>query len=160
MEIINGIFAIVGLIIGWLITYIKFKTERKDKFRMAAIEKRLEAHQKAYALCSKFWVVVDTKRRDEVIDIIQESREFMSNYSLYLESGTRKKMIDVIGFFNAYCPREEFLSKFDAGKRSEALNTYIKEEKRLNELSKLIQEEVALEPISLNETVKSTRKLK
>ncbi|NWG28130.1 MAG: hypothetical protein HXY48_06295 [Ignavibacteriaceae bacterium] len=159
MEIINGVFAIFGLIIGWLITYIKFKIERKDKFRMAAIEKRLEAHQKAYALCSKFWVVVDTNSRDEITAIIKESREFMSNYSLYLESGTRKKMIEVIGFFNAYCPREEFLSKFSPSKRAEALNTYIKEEKRLNELSRLIQEEVALEPILLNEKVKSAQEI-
>jgi hypothetical protein len=160
MEIINGVFAIFGLIIGWLLTYIKFKIERKDRFIMAAIEKRLDAHQKAYALCSKFWVVVDTNSRDEVTSLIKESREFMSNYSLYLEGGTRKKMIEVIGFFNAYCPREEFLSKFSSSKRSEALNTYLKEEKKLNELSRLIQEEVALEPILLNETFESTRESK
>lgn len=154
MEIINGIFAIIGLLIGWLITYIKFKVERKDRFRMAALEKRLDAHQKAYALCSKFWIVVDTNSRDEVRSIIKEGREFMSNYSLYLENGTRKKMIEVIGFFNAYCPREGFLSKFDPSKRSEALNTYVKEEKKLNELSRLIQEEVALEPISMYDNKK------
>lgn len=151
MNTVNGIFAILGIIIGWLITYAKFKTERKDKFRMAAIEKRLEAHQKAYAVCMRFWDVIDTDSEEEVRSVIKDGKDLMSNYSLYLESGTRKMMVKTIGFFIAYCPREKFVSKFEFSKRKNAYDIFIKESKSLDELSNLIQQEVALEPISIRD---------
>jgi len=153
--------AAIPLIIQWIQSREKskfFDLERKEKFRIAAIEKRLEAHQKAYAQLSRFWDIIDSNSREEVRDMIKEGKEFMYNYSLYLESGTRKKMDEVLGFLNAYCPREYYISKLEPSERTKALNTYIKEEQRLNELGKLIQEEVALEPITLNYKQKSESK--
>lgn len=150
METVNGIFAIVGLLVGWFVTYTKFKIERKDKFRMAAIDKRLEAHQRAYAVCLHFWEVVDSDNIEEIKSVTKEAKELMTNYSLYLESDTRKLMVRTIGFFNAYCPREKFINKFEGEEeRKKALEIYLKEEKCLDDLSIAIQSEVALEPVSL-----------
>lgn len=149
METIAAIFAIIGGIIGWFITYLKFKLERKDKFRIAAIEKRLEAHQKAYSQCMKFFDILDSHDENEVKHAFKDGQTFMANYSLYLEKGTRKKFIEVLGFLNAYCPREKYLKLLGPNERMSGTKKYIEEEEKVFELANLIQTEVALEPIAL-----------
>lgn len=136
-----------------------FELEHKEKLKLTSLDKRLEAHQKAYAQCSRFWEVIDSANEEEISNVIKEGKELMINYSLYLENGTRKKMIEVLGFFHAYCPRKKFISEFEPVERKRAIEIFIKESKKLEELSKLIQEEVALEPISLNESIKPIRDL-
>ena len=148
MEMINGIFAIIGLIFGWLITYLKFKVERKDKFRMAAIEKRLEAHQKAYAFCMLLFDVMFSDSEEEIRAIFRDGQKLMANYSLYLENGTRNKMVEALGFINAYCPKRKYLLEFEPEEKKKAIETFHKESKKVFDLAVIIQKEVELEPIS------------
>jgi len=152
MEIIAGIFTILGIIIGWFFTFMKFKLERKDKFRMAAIEKRLEAHQKAYAQCTKFIEVIDSRDETEVHKVFKEGQEFMSNYAIYLERETRKKFIEALGVINAYLPKFKYFSEFPYPEREEKFDKFIKEVEKIFDLARVILQEVELEPL-----VESTR---
>jgi hypothetical protein len=127
-----------------------FELERKDKFRMAAIEKRLEAHQKAYAFCMHSFEVMNSHSEEDVQHVCREGLSLMENHSLYLENETRKKMSEVIGFLRAYCPKEKFISEFDRSERKKALEIFHRESKKVFELSEVIQKDVALEPISIN----------
>ena len=151
MEILNGIFVIVGVVVGWLISVYQFKSERKDKFRLASIEKRLEAHQLAYSYCMKAFDTMFSDDNEVIRKIIKEGQTFMSNFSLYLEKGTRRKMVDVIGFFNAYCPKIKFLEGYEISERNKALKTFHAKSKVIFELAKIVQEEVELEPISVKQ---------
>ena len=84
-------------------------------------------------------------------NIIDKGRTLLANYSLYLGDNTRNKIVNAMGFFNAYCPREKFISKFDSNENKiKAMDTFLNESERLFDLAKVIQEEVALEPISMN----------
>ena len=148
--LIGAAIPIIGILIQRRDKNKLFEIERKDKFKLAALDKRLEAHQKAYALCSKMLEVMDSQDEAEVKNIISDARTLLANYSLYLGENTRNKMAKAIGFFNAYCPREKFISKFDSHENKiKAMDTFLNESERIFELAKVIQEEVALEPISL-----------
>ena len=152
---------ILGVLVGAaipLITFLiqrrdrrkLFEIERKDKFKLAALDKRLEAHQKAYALCSKMLVIMDTQDETEVKSIINDGRKLLNEYSLYLGKNTRYKMVESIVFFNPYCPREKFVSKFDSNtEKIKATDIFIIESERIFDFAKVIQEEVELEPISM-----------
>lgn len=147
MEITAGIFTILGIIIGWFITFWKFRLERKDKFRMAAIEKRLEAHQKAYAQCMIFVDVINEHNGEKVKIIFEDARTFYTNYSLYLEKGTRKKFVETLGFINAFCPRWDYLKNFEPNQKKEELERFHRESQKVFDLAKIIQKEVELEPL-------------
>jgi hypothetical protein len=150
---------LIGVFIGAFITYITFyinrkdklklaEQDRKDKFRLASIDKRLEAHQKAYAYCTKLLINMDSDDENEVRLLFNEGRDFLSNYALYLSSDTRNKFVDALGVVNAYWPRKSFLKDFNNDKRAEAFEIYKRETNKIFVLSETIQKDVSLEPIN------------
>ncbi len=147
MEIVAGLFTIIGAIIGWFITFIKFRIERKDRFRMAALDRRLEAHQKAFEQCSFFISCLDERDTEKIKKVFDNAQNFYANYSLYLEKQTRKKFIEALGFINSYCPRWEYLKDFKPEERQKELEKYHQKSKIVFDLSNIIQKEVELEPI-------------
>ena len=149
MEFLIGIFTIAGVIVGWLITLLKFRIERKDRFRMAAIDKRLEAHQKAYSYCMHALDKMFSNDEEVIKHIYQEGLTIMENHSLYLENGTRKKMVESLGFLRAYCPKDKYVSEFDPSDRKKEIERFHRESKKVFELADIVQKEVELEPISL-----------
>ncbi len=61
--------------------------ERKDKFRLAALDERLKAHQQAYGLSVRFTSsLFDEKQK---ISLLQECRIFWDLNCLYLTTGAR-----------------------------------------------------------------------
>lgn len=150
---------IIGVLIGSMITSLIFlferkdklklaAQERKDKFRLAAIDKRLEAHQRAYSYCTKLIMIIDSDDENEIHDIFNQGRDFLSSYALYLGNETRTKFVEVLGVINAYWPREQFINSFYADKRTEGYEIYKRETKKIFELAQLIQQEVSLAPIN------------
>lgn len=149
METIIGV--IIGALSGAFITLYTQRIERKDKFRMAAIEKRLEAHQKAYAQCDAIYQILDERDKDVIGDVISDMRKLLTNYSLYLEKGTRKKFVEVRGALMAFRQRCDDIDNIThPEKRDLAFKWYTIIIKKLEELSFLIQKEVELEPIAIN----------
>jgi hypothetical protein len=134
-----------------------FELERKDKFRMAAVDKRLEAHQKAYAFCLHSLEVMFSSSEEEIQNVFEEGRKLMENHSLYLENGTREKMVEALGFLRAYCPKAKYISEFDPSERKNEIERFHKESQKVFDLATIIQKEVELEPIALNDNIVSEK---
>jgi len=70
------------------------RVNREHAMRMAALEKRLEAHQQAYALWRK--LVANVHQRDKIGAIILECQDWWQNHCLYLDPEARQ------AFYMAY----------------------------------------------------------
>ncbi len=143
----NIILPLATLIIGATIPLITLYLNRKDMYRTVAIEKRLEAHQKAFEQCMFFVNCLDEHDAEKVRQVFKDAQTFYSKYSLYLEKQTRKKFIEALGFINAYCPRWDYLKDFEGEERQRELMKIRKESKKVFDLAAIIQSEVELEPI-------------
>jgi hypothetical protein len=147
MESVIGVFTIIGGLVGSFITYIIFKLERKDKFRMVAIEKRLTAHQEAFKLWDKLLHVIHFD--DEAkIKTVNEAREFWYNNSLFLEKGTREKFSESIYIVDFYHQKlEMYKSETNPKIKLKLKNEFMSDWNNFMKLPEYIQKEVELEPI-------------
>jgi len=75
--------------------------ERRDRFRLAALEQRLAAHQKAYRLAR---VMIGTLHdsREQKREIENECNKFWDDYCLYLSNESRKSFRQVLNDFSSY----------------------------------------------------------
>jgi len=150
METIIGIFTIIGGLIGSFITYVVFKLERKDKFRMVAIEKRLEAHQKAFSMWYKLIWVIHSPITERT-KVISEARDFWITNCLYLEKNTRKEFDVVINLVDGYSDKLRYSKETSDPKLKENIRRdFMKDWERIFDLPKFIQSEVELEPIVID----------
>ena len=69
-----------------------FELERKEKFKLVAIERRLEAHQQAIKQWEILQSVIHKPDEEEKSIIISGVRDFWLNSCLYLEKETREKL--------------------------------------------------------------------
>ena len=93
----NILFIFIGAALSMVSSWItrrderkKFELERKDKYKMVAIEKRLEAHQKAMYYWYKLLNILYDKDKVKRDDLIHKATEFLYNNALYLEKETRE----------------------------------------------------------------------
>jgi hypothetical protein len=86
-----AIFGLIGTILGALITtgyqWFWSARERQDKFRLAALEKRLEVHQEAFSLWRK--LLFSLSKPAELSQIVMEGQEWWDNNCLYLDEKSR-----------------------------------------------------------------------
>jgi hypothetical protein len=119
-AIIAASSGLLGIGLGALITYLttrrqtevaiqaiksqshQAEVERAASFALAALDKRLETHQKAYRLWSElYW----NWNKPEVGDIAYKCQEFWYDHCLYLDSISRssfKKILFHAGNFQSY----------------------------------------------------------
>ena len=128
----------------------KFELERKDKYKLIAIEKRLEAHQQAYFLWDKLIHIIHEKDFEKKNNIISEAREFWFQNNLYLEPKTRNDFNETI--FRVSMHSFYLQANKDAFQGEDKTKT-AKEVKDnwdfILELGSTIQKDVQLEPIIL-----------
>ena len=152
-------FSLIGFVLGSLITVIIFRIERKDrlkissqeckdKFKLVAIEKRLEAHQQALAYWYKMIKYVHKKNTLEKIKILDEAKEFWYHNSLYLEKETRKRFLDCINIVSSYNDKlYSYKTSIIDDIKEKLKNEYMNDWNDLMKLPEIIQKEVELEPI-------------
>ncbi len=94
LPIIIGIFGtLLGIIItGFINVYIS-NTKRKNELRLAALDKRLDAHQKAYSISNMFRNNINVE--DSRGKMINQFDEFWNNYCLYLAPNSRKAIMEL-----------------------------------------------------------------
>jgi|APFre7841882724_1041349.scaffolds.fasta_scaffold37804_2 hypothetical protein len=80
--------AVVGAVIAASVQFITSRTEQLDRYRLAAVEKRLQAHQEAFALWRK--LIAHTHQSDKIADIVMECQAWWDNNCLYLDARARK----------------------------------------------------------------------
>ena len=106
MTIYVALIGLLGTIIGAVIAgiyhwYIS-KKDRVNQIRMAALDKRLQAHQEAYAL---WWELMGQVHNTEKIsEVALKCQDWWARNCLYLEPGARKE------FKQAYILAHDFPS--------------------------------------------------
>lgn len=150
---------IIALIIGAAIPIITqriqskekkqyFDLERKEKLKLVAIEKRLEAHQQALKQWSILQSVIHKKDSEEKTKIISGVRDFWMSNSLYLEKETRKKFKEAIWIVSSYSMWLELYKEMDPGKeKDDHKKFFLGCWDDFHKLFEIIQQEVELEPI-------------
>lgn len=88
---LSGFMGVVGTVLGAAISqftqWSMFKREETAKFRLAALDKRLEVHQKAYTLWQELMSsLYDDDRRPNAIT---ECETFLMNNCLYIDEKAR-----------------------------------------------------------------------
>jgi hypothetical protein len=63
--------------------------ERKDRFRLAALEKRIEAHQRAFALARKMHFNLHNSESEPRRETSRECEAFFDTYAVYLTNEAR-----------------------------------------------------------------------
>jgi hypothetical protein len=85
-SIIAGTLLGVGISTG--VQLVISNRERADKFKLAALEKRLEVHQKAFSLWyDLMWSVNKDEARDEMV---KKCDDFWKTHCLYLDEKSRE----------------------------------------------------------------------
>ncbi|MCF7811597.1 hypothetical protein K9N50_11480 [bacterium] len=83
----SGLIGILGVLFGVIITtlgnWIIAKRQQSDQFRLAAIDKRLKAHQDAFCLCIQ--LINSFDKVDLLQSIANKSWEWWSSNCLYLD---------------------------------------------------------------------------
>lgn len=93
--------AVLGAVIALVSNIIISNQNRAQQLRLAALERRIDAHQKAYALCNllyRNWVAQGVAR-NEVQD---EFLQFWDNYCLYLSSSSRDRLRKVFDVYEEF----------------------------------------------------------
>ena len=78
---------LVGGGISGAVQFFSSEADRKQEFRLAALERRLQAHQEAYA----FWrrLLFADKRNGEIHEVVIKAQEWWEQNCLYLTSDAR-----------------------------------------------------------------------
>lgn len=94
----DALLSLISAIIGGLIATSSqawiSALNRQNQLRLAAIDRRLDAHQQAYALWRK--LIFTSTKEPAFGDVIIECQTWWNNNCLYLDPESRK------AFFNAY----------------------------------------------------------
>ena len=129
-----------------------FELERKEKFKLVAIEKRLEAHQQAISQWEILQSVIHKPDGEEKSKIISGVRGFWLNNCLYLEKETREKLKEAIWIVSSYKMWLEMYKEMDPGKEKEDHKKFFLGcWNDFHKLFEIIQKEVELEPIKPEE---------
>jgi hypothetical protein len=89
----DAIASLGGVVVGALITVVaqhwNGKLERTHQLRMAAAERRLDAHQQAFALWRK--LISNVHNEDEIHKVVAECQDWWNRNCLYLSPDARGK---------------------------------------------------------------------
>jgi len=150
-SIIVAMIGLIGIIIGaigtilsnWFISKKELEIknqlaieEQKDKYKLAALDKRLEVHQKAYSL----WYELIYASENERGDILKKCGELWHNNCLYLGPKSRKAFHDGLLTYRALKIHKIYDDNFLEKKWSE-----------IRKVSDIIEEEVGLPAIRFDE---------
>ncbi len=99
----QALLTLLGIFVGAFITLLVQMFDRKDKYRLIAIEKRLEAHQRAFILWFELLNVIHKPDgTTEKTDVINRANDFWVNNALYLEKNTRhdfREAANIVAFY-------------------------------------------------------------
>jgi hypothetical protein len=122
--------------------------ERKDKFRLAALDRRLDAHQRAFTLARRMIFTLRSSDPTETNKLSSECKLFWEEQSLFLSNEVRKQFWKCFLFYNFYGQEIETiksLKQTDSEYYKKANESLRAEREQLNNLPSLIENAVDLE---------------
>ena len=85
-------FTLMGIIIGSgisaIVSLLVASENRKQQWELAALDKRLEVHQAAYAMWQR--IVSAVYDSDQIGKVVVESKDWWNNNCLYLDAASRR----------------------------------------------------------------------
>jgi hypothetical protein len=111
--------ALVGSGISSAVQFFSSEADRKQEFRLAALERRLQAHQEAYALWRR--LLFADKRNAEIHEAVIKAQEWWDHNCLYLTSDARSAFQQA--YLAAHDHAELLNIHADAGDLQEARET-------------------------------------
>ncbi len=91
-ELTGALLVLSGVLVGFLVTIQVARAGRKDALRLAAVERRLAAHQEAYALwCG---LLRDLHNPDRVHEAAVRCQSWWRENCLYLDPKSRREFWD------------------------------------------------------------------
>lgn len=133
--------ALLGAAIPAIVQYRTSEDDRRHQLRIAALEKRLAAHQHAYTWWRK--LLFADKRTKEIYDVVMGCQDWWENNCLYLSASARD------AFLKAYQSASLHADLLAAHAEAELVKSAHQDVERAG---KLIVEGVNLPPISELET--------
>jgi len=153
----NIIYILIGAVISTFTSWLqrrderkRFELERRDKYKLMAVEKRLEAHQKAFVHSVALIGAIHENDESKRSKVLADAYEFWVNYSLYLEKETRLQFRYCVSLVSMYKMDIQFWREeenlFEKRKKSEQIQMNWE---TIQNLPNIIQKEVELEPIKI-----------
>jgi hypothetical protein len=99
----TGVFTLLGTVLGALIVAYAEWRHAKDPFRLAAIERRLNAHQTAYELCYRMRVAMH-KCISEKDPVEEEYQQWWLKNCIFLGSRSRENLNVLFYKWSLYDP--------------------------------------------------------
>jgi hypothetical protein len=118
--------------------------ERKDRYRLAALDKRLETHQEAYALARKMIQTLHSNS-EEKHEIIRKVEEFWNRQCLFLTNETRLSFRNAFSDYSIY---HIYMDRLKAEKNEESKKDLFAAFDRISGLLSKIEKGVDIEAMS------------
>jgi len=159
-EVFGVITPYIGVLVGSGITVLIFflskrhqekifSLERKDKMKLIAIEKRLEAHQQALVHWYSLRDVIHNYDDDDRKKVVNSAFDFWYSKCLYLEKQTRDKFYEAASIVDRYPMNLRlFREAIDETERKSMSNLLNEQWNKFHDLHPIIFSEVELEPIN------------
>lgn len=149
-AIVSGAFAVIGSLIGAVaIVFIFFSSKKlqerlsgvteENKFRLAALDKRLEIAQEAYRRSLKFTELANTPNSET----LNENFTWWTENCLYLSDTVRNEFYICYRITCSYKMTREFAKESKSNTK-----VMLEDFDRLENLPQLIEESVYLSPIN------------
>jgi len=122
---VSAVFALIGVVIGFLGTYLIHRQDRKDKYLFALVEERFRIAQEAYELCQVFKHIVHGEEKMK-LEVLRSSRDWFNKNNLYLSPDIRNDFDETIhNIYNYRDKLEEYYVVKHEGheERTEQLKT-------------------------------------
>jgi hypothetical protein len=132
------LIAFISAILGYYVKLLISQRNLSLQIRLAAIEKRLDAHQRAFALCGKLFSSLNKK--DKLDEVIRECGDFWNDSSLYL--GKRSRNL----FYRAFTDAEWFYEPSNRPEKDRANKERIF--RQISQAQLEIEKEAGLPPIT------------
>lgn len=104
----------------------KFELQRKDKYKLVAVEKRLETHQEAFYHWGQLKSIVHSENTEERDEILSKAIDFWYSKNLYLEKATRENFSKVVFLVRNYKELLEMWREQEPGEDKEKFSNDIK----------------------------------
>jgi len=101
VAIVTGLFVLLGVWLGAFLAEKRYGTDRKDKFALVALDKKLEVHQKAFLLSRRMFFAIHNPD-DEKYKVGQEAFEFWEENCLFMSNEVRNEFINAYWNFMNY----------------------------------------------------------
>ena len=91
-EFSGALLALAGVLVGYLVTFQVSRAARRDTLRLAAVERRLAAHQEAYGLWCE--LLRELHNPSRVHDVAVRCQTWWQANCLYLDPTSRREFWD------------------------------------------------------------------